>query len=159
MTLNATLAIEARVERWRQWARLVFTNGSADDIGNMTDEYLQAVCCERIDAGMREKTDLIEALEQQVEEWRQLTAENETTAIGWRHVCDSTEAELLAIRERLRCLPDAKILDVLQSLLDDRDVAWQRVNAVEKALHQAQAENRELWKTAHPQQKSQGKNE
>lgn len=61
------------------------------------------------------------------------------------------ESELLAIRERLQCLPDAKILEVLQSLLDDRDVAWQRVNAVTKELHQAQAENRERWATEHPE--------
>ncbi len=63
----------------------------------------------------------------------------------------SAESELLAIRARLHCLDGAQTIDVLQSLLDDRDVAYTRIVALEKALDEAQAETRDLWRQLHPQ--------
>lgn len=38
-----------RLERWRQWARLVFSERSAADVDDWTDEELQHAVCVRYD--------------------------------------------------------------------------------------------------------------
>jgi hypothetical protein len=57
-------AMRAALERWRQWCRLVFTNGSAQDIADAPDELLQSLACERFDAELHDLRSQVRATEE-----------------------------------------------------------------------------------------------